>query len=209
MAEALAPGMAQFPYPSCNVGWVGHSQVGWQNLNDNYQPVPDAHVTLYRKPGALARNFFTYPELTQALEDNLDLAILWIGGNDIEPNTSPRIILDDLRQIITGFQRANTDVIIMTIEARNYAEGSRHYVAPDIYNRIKNTINRRLQKDYAGRMILTGGLTVNSSHHSWDGVHLNRRGRENIEHKVIGAINYYMQGWRENKGYPPLFPTNQ
>ena len=82
----------------------------------------------------------------------------------------------------------------MTIEALNYAEGSRHYVTSDTYNRMKNAINRRLQKDYAGRMILTGGLTVNASHHNMDGVHLNRQGRGNIENKVIGAINHYMIG---------------
>ena len=91
----------------------------------------------------------------------------------------------------------------------NYAEGSRYYVAPDQYNRMKNAINRKLQKDYAGQVILTGGLTVNASYHNMDGVHLNREGRGNVENKVIGAINHYMVGWRERKNYPPLFPTNR
>lgn len=208
MAEALAPDMTTFPYSSCNIGWVGHSQVGWQSLNDQYQPIPDAHITLYRKPGALASKFFEYPELTQALRDNLDLVILWMGGNDINPATSPRVILDDLRHIITEFNRVRTSVIIMTIEARKYMEGSRHYVAPQLYNKMKNAINRRLQKDYAGRVILTGGLTVNESHLNMDGVHLDHVGRGNIERKIIGAVNNFMLGWREEKNHPLMFPTN-
>ena len=208
MAEAVPRILSPFPYPNCNIGWVGHSQVGWQSLNPNHQPIPDATVTLYRKPGALAKNFFSYPELTQALQDNLELAILWIGGNDINPSTSPRTILDDIRQIRQEFSRVNTNVIIMTVETRRYQEGSRHYVNPQVYNRMKNAINRRLQKDYAGRIILTGGLTVNESHLNVDGVHLGREGRGNIENKVVGAINNYMVGWREKNNYPPLSPTN-
>lgn len=92
--------------------------ISWSNLDYDYQPVEDC---------VSEARFFEYPELQEALRDNLDLAILWLGGNDITMTSSPQHILHDIYEVTEAFESSSTRVVIMTIELHNYPEGHPHY----------------------------------------------------------------------------------
>lgn len=124
------------------------------------------------------------------------LVILWIGGNDISPNRHPGLIIQDLIEIKCTFEVRGTCTILMTIENRNYRPSNPHYVLQHMYNCTKNAINRALQRRFRGRISLTGGITLNSLHNSWDGVHIDRVGSGSIQRKVLGVCERFLETWR-------------
>lgn len=181
------------PPKTLRVGWVGHSQVSWASADPKQQPqIKGVEVILYKKPGAKAIKFFEYPELTMALDDNLDLVVLWIGSNDIHPNETISHICNSIKDILEAFGSKGIPTYFMTVEPRVYPESSPYYVPPEVYQKMRNAINKHFQRELKGRILLTGGVAINASHLMIDGVHAGWQGRANIETKLVGLIcNYF------------------
>ncbi|MPC61619.1 hypothetical protein E2C01_055693 [Portunus trituberculatus] len=66
------------------VALVGHSQVP-QNL----EVAPDVRLRVYRSPGARAASFLENQELHRVLRHQFNLAILWLGSNDVREYSIP------------------------------------------------------------------------------------------------------------------------
>lgn len=152
--------------------------------------------------------FFDYPELTTALDNDLNLVVLWLGENDITSTSRPKDIFTDLFKIKHEFESRGISIIMMTIENHDYRHGHPHYVAAAAYNSCKNSINRVLQRKCRGSVALTCGLSVNSSQNGFDRVHLDRQGRQNMQNKVLGAINNFLKYHRRQHGLREPFPVN-
>ena len=174
--------------PVRHVAWVGHSMVSWATLNPHYQPIPNVRFTLYRKGGAKLLKFEEYPEFREALESRSDLAIVWLGGNDINPDTNITQIMNGYRRVKNLFAQQGIPVVFQTIEPRRYPPSHPAYMPLAQYNSIKNAINRHIQRTYYGNVIITGGRCFLPDELEDDGVHPTREARTRVERKIVGLV---------------------
>lgn len=210
MAEALVPRFpvdvlgrpAPIPY---RVGWIGHSQVGWASLDPGFQPIEGVKVDLFRRSGAKAMEFFETPELVAALDEPLDMAIVWLGGNDLNPNTDLVALKQQCTRIMNAFLERGVTTYFMTVEPRKYPQSSKHFVDPQIYTKLRNGLDHYMKRKHPGKIIITGGLTITEDLLAIDGVHVIREGRVRVQNKIVNLIQtHYVKWW--NKNYPHLPP---
>ena len=74
---------------------IGHSQM--KAIYD-YE---DVTFKLFKKPGALLKDLEKSPEFTPIEKEKFDVAILWMGGNDITTELSPKQIFDNIFRYVT------------------------------------------------------------------------------------------------------------
>ena len=69
---------------------VGHSQV------PKKLEVEDAEIRIFRGPGDRADNFHNDTRMSEVLNWEHDLCILWIGSNDIDQESRPKDIAENI-----------------------------------------------------------------------------------------------------------------
>lgn len=162
------------------VAVVGHSQVP-----RSFDAVANTEVRLYRAPGARARNFFEDNRLNQVLEWKHDLTIVWIGSNDINPNTQPRELTDlilNIGKVIE--QNCCSKVIVVEIENRLYQ--SRHpIISSERYKKIKRSVNTLLLRSKQFLCINFNNLMFTLGR---DGVHFETSAKTLIKQKLVMNI---------------------
>lgn len=197
---------ASVVYPEYRVAYLGHSLVTCDTLRPRSIPMEGVHMDLIRHGGARADKFFDYPEFTNALDSNYyQLAIVMIGGNDIEENTSVDELFGNLMSIYNAFTDKGITCVMCTIEPRVYPNNHPHYVDAETYKKISRAINRRLQRALKGHVILLGGNTFPMEVRIMDGIHPTFEGRERIWNKVSKAISQHHNIWKESQEPVQMF----
>ena len=124
------------------VAFVGHSQVP---LNYEYR-VPEANVRIYvyRKPGARVRDIRLDPQFRSFWNHRFDISFIFIGGNDLEPETNPRAVKDEYIHLLNIVNGKDVACIPTTIERRELPTFHRHFINQAQYNRKSRALNRML-----------------------------------------------------------------
>ena len=166
------------------VSLVGHSQVP-QDLS-----VPGTEIRIFRGTGGKASDFYTDSRMNGVLEWQHDLCILWLGSNDINKNSNPQEIANNIIQIVEQIEKDCQAVVrVCLVEPRFYP--NEEYMTDEDYRKVQSSVNRKLQRRLANEFI-----HFNSS--SWveelsgDGVHWNDTGKFKVTNKLRRAIKHFM-----------------
>ena len=166
------------------VSLVGHSQL------PSHLSFPDADIRIYRAPGARAANFFNDERLVEVLNWKHDLCILWLGSNDITPDSTPQEVANDVVTIINSIEEECDAIVrVCLVEPRFYED--EEYMSHDHYKRIQSAVNRKLKRWLSNEFI-----QFNSN--SWvenlasDGVHFNSEGKQRIKKRFRRAIRTFI-----------------
>ena len=163
------------------VAIVGHSQVPRRFDVE----VENSEVRIYRAPGARARNFFIDERLNQVLAWKHELTILWIGSNDINPNTQPRELTDEILNIGKVIERnCRSKVILVEIETRLY-QSRRPVISSERYKKIKRAVNAALLRSRQFLCINFNSLIFTLGR---DGVHFETSAKALIQQKLAMNI---------------------
>lgn len=110
--------------------------------------------------------------LNQLLEFQPDTVFVFIGGNDISVNSSPRQTFDDIVNIMDSIDNnVATTVYIGEILTRGQFSKSPG-LTKDIFDRKRKLINKKLKKKY-GRLFVTFPDIHFPDHYDKNNVHLN------------------------------------
>ena len=97
------------------VALVGHSQMPRSLRVDN------AEVKVFRAPGGKLANFHRDSRLNQVLSWPHNLTYLWLGSNDINPESNIGDLINQTKAIASEIEeRCGSQVIIVEIEHRQY-----------------------------------------------------------------------------------------
>ena len=165
------------------VSLVGHSQL------PNNLTVNNAEIRIFRGPGGRADSFFDDSRMNEVLEWEHDLCILWIGSNDIDNETRPKDIAENIIEVIQSIeQNCEAVVYICLVEPRFYASG---FMSEEDYRKVQRKINKILKEQ--------GNQVIQFNSSSWveylgsDGVHWNEEGRERVKSKLRKTIRNFME----------------
>ena len=162
------------------VAIVGHSQIPYINSYD------DVEISTFKLKGALCSDFFDYP-LNECLQQEYDVVIIFLGGNDIG-TSQPAEIVDALLNIVRELSNVN-QVYLTQIEHRTYPLGHKYYVEENTYRKKAKAVNRKLVKKAPSEGYRT--LNISSQDYndnSWDGIHFHTVARNELIKKFKRAI---------------------
>ena len=78
---------------------VGHSQI------PKKLEVENTEIRIFRAPGGRADNFNNDTRMNEVLNWKHDLCILWIGSNDIDQESKPKDIVENISQIVESIEQ--------------------------------------------------------------------------------------------------------
>lgn len=172
------------------VAIVGHSQVP-ARLSEE---VENTEIRIYRKPGARARNFEKEEKLNSVLEWKHDLTVVWLGSNDIDPDTRTRELTDQILAVGKQIeQNCDSKVVLVEIENRVY-QSRKEVIANDRYKKIKRAVNVALMKSKQFFCINFNSLKFTLGR---DGVHFEPESKKQVQQKLIRSIKSQREEWVE------------
>ena len=178
---------------SFKVAIVGHSNVPVRFHH------PGASVSIFRKGGALLKNFYSEPALNRVLDEKFDLVFTWLGSNDVEDGKGtleiPRLTLELAKDIKS---KTGAQVIVIDIEPRVCPV--RYHTTTKAYKKIAKGINDKILKkrgDHHGVLHVEPFLKF---HINESGCHYTREGRRILEGKISNQIRRIMSQNNRNDG---------
>ena len=78
---------------------VGHSQI------PKKLEVENTEIRIFRAPGGRADNLNNDTGMNEVLNWKHDLCILWIGSNDIDQESKPKDIVENISQIVESIEQ--------------------------------------------------------------------------------------------------------
>lgn len=165
------------------VSLVGHSQ-----LPDDLS-INNAEIQIYRGPGGRADNFFEDERLNEVLNWEHDLSILWLGSNDIDNETQPRDIANNILKVVESIEENCQAVVwICLVEPRLYTNG---FMMEEDYRKVQRKINKILKEK--------GNQVIHFNSNDWveylasDGIHWTVEGRKRVKSKLKKTIKNFME----------------
>lgn len=167
---------------------------GHSNLPEDILDIPETDITICKLRGAKLSDFWVHARYKPMREDRHDLAIHFLGGNDVKDNCNPNTILNYNLTISKHLQQLNKNVVIITLEPREYREGNRFGVSPITYRLVSNSINKNLCKllKIIGIRILNINAQPFRHGHSREGVHFTPVTSAHISLKITNCIKHHM-----------------
>ena len=165
------------------VSLVGHSQLP-RNLT-----VPETEIKIFRAPGGRADSFFSDHRLRDVLDWEHDFCILWLGSNDIEDDTDPNELFEEIQSIYEAIvSDCGAVVHVCQIEPRLYAGATP--IDSDGYRKIQNSVNKKIKRKLTTRTThFTASNFVETL--SEDGVHWNAERKEMVRDKPESVVATY------------------
>lgn len=173
----------------------GHSQL---------PVIPDlshTEIITCKLSGGKLRDFWSHPNFKCMRDDNHDLAILFLGGNDVNDSCKPSSIISDIINITEYLQQRNRNVVVTLLEPRQYSPNNRFGVSSNTYDKVSGSVNKGLCKilrKKSVRSINLGAKPFNQGH-TRDGVHFNSTAKSYIAAKIRNCIEHHRQ--QINKNY--------
>ena len=167
------------------VALVGHSQLPYS------LEVEGADVEIFRSPGGRAYSFYEDGNLNDVLNWSGDLAILWIGSNDIQQNTHVSDVVDNIIDIKESIEEeCGATVVIILIEPRCYPDD--YPVDEARYRKIQKSINRKLERVLPDTEFIQFNTSMYQQELAEDGVHFSEEGKELIEDRIRSCIEEHL-----------------
>ena len=165
------------------VAIVGHSQVP---KDFKYE---GTEVRTYRAPGGKAVKFENDERLNKVLEWKHDLTFLWIGSNDIDPDTAPWPLAKKILEIAQVI-KVNCESEVIIVEIENRENTSRSRITNEQYKKVKRGVNRHLLKDKVFLSINFGATFFTLAR---DGVHFETEAKDLVRQKFVRNIRKYKE----------------
>ena len=178
--------------------FAGHSMIQYEmcNRNDPVLSRMNLNLEFMSLRGAWASTFLARDEVQRAIARRPHLVILWIGGNDIRPEVNPSELARNIVEIMDAFERQpGVGCVWMTIEPRRHPRD----IPVEIYKRIANSVNQKVQRLKRGRIFITGGRTYHPDLVGGDGIHPSPEAYTRISEKLSGTIHYYHTRWYQQR----------
>lgn len=173
------------------VAVVGHSLVP-----NSIGSVNGANIKIFRSPGALVSTFDSNHVLTEVLNWPHDLTILFLGGNDIKDGCIASQITNHIKDLIEKIHtNCQSHIAFVLIEHRNPPPRNRFGVTASQYNRVANSINNRLKREYK-RTSYVQFLSVGAKpfqQGTTDGVHFDETTKAHLKIKFRNTIKYFVE----------------
>ena len=168
------------------VAIIGHSLVP---RSFNSPPGTPCHI--FRKPGGCFSDE-NCSEFQGLWEDNFDLVIMYLGGNDLA-YLGEIEVYNRARDFITRVSEHARIVSVCNIEHRFYPEGSNRAHLNNKYKRKRNVFNRKLKRYLycQGHSMLDVGRPVFYHNRTSDGVHFSNISRAALERyfkRIISGV---------------------
>lgn len=172
----------------------GHSQI--PNVLPTLQ---DVQISVCRLPGGKLSDFWEHSKFTCMRENEHDLAIIFLGGNDVNNSTKPSDIINAILEIADYLKQRNKHVVVTLLEPRQYSVNNRFRVDSNTYDKVSRSINRALGKVLRKRSIrtLNFGAKTFAQGHTRDGVHFRSVTKAHITNKIINCIEHHRN--KQNK----------
>lgn len=167
----------------------GHSQCpAVENVPRNCE------IQLCKVRGGKLSDFWSHSLFRCMRNEPHDLAILFLGGNDIHDGCSPNHIVGEILRIADHLKVINRKVVITLIEPRKYEPGNRFGVSPETYDKVARSINRKLSKPLQRKSIRTINLGAEPfmRGHVSEGVHFNYLTAQHLSLKFVKCIEHHM-----------------
>lgn len=166
----------------------GHSQVP-----SVLPTLQDAEITVCKLPGGKLKDFWEHSTFTYMRENEHDLAIIFLGGNDVNNSTKPSDIINKILEIADYLKQRNKPVVVTLLEPRQYSVSNRFQVDSNTYDKVSRSINRALCKVLRKRSIrtLNFGAKTFVQGHTRDGVHFTSVTKSHITSKIINCIEHH------------------
>lgn len=166
----------------------GHSQV------PNVLPtLLDVQITVCTLPGGKLDDFWEHYKFTCMRENEHDLAIIFLGGNDVNNSTKLSDIINEILGIADYLKQRNKHVVVTLLEPRQYSVNNRFRVDSNTYDKVSRSINRALCKVFRKRNIRTinFGAKTFVQGHTRVGVHFTSVTKAHVTSKIINCIEHY------------------
>ena len=105
---------------------------------------PSFNKEVIRVPGAKLSDFWTRPEFAKICDQTYDLAILYLGGNDINNDSRPRIIVNEIKDILRHLLTIHRRVTFVSLEPRRYRPNNHFGINPEGYSYVAKYVNKHL-----------------------------------------------------------------
>ena len=167
------------------VALVGHSQLPYD------LEVEGADIEIFRSPGARAYSFYEDEILNEVLNWSGDLAIIWLGSNDIYNGTHVSEVVDNITNIKESIEEeCGAEVVIILVEPRCYNDD--HPVSETKYRKLQKGINRKLERELPDTEFIQFNTSTYQQELSSDGVHFSDYGKELIRDRIITCIEEHL-----------------
>merc|ERR1711980_35486 len=103
-----------------------------------------------------------------------ELAILFLGSNDITPEVEAYEITNNIKAIVQQLKQCATKVALVLIEPRKIINPPQGKVDQGTYDRVARSVNRKLQRDLRECDFLRYDALFYKRNLKPDGVHWNR-----------------------------------
>ena len=163
----------------------GHSQTP-----TSLPQIDNVIVTLNQIPGAKISAFWTDERFRDIRSVKHNLAVLFLGGNDLSNNSSPRAITDALLSIVSHLTSLHDKVVVVLIEHRELPDNNRHGITNLSYRQQRRRVNNNLARPLQRMNVRTLHFsdTFFAKLHTRDGVHFGSQARRGITNAFVSCI---------------------
>ena len=172
---------------STKIAILGHSNVP-QSLE-----IANATVRIFRKPGARAWHFTTYPEFSGIWDFRPDITFLFLGSNDIIESCNSHVITNITLDIAEEIEsRTGGIVCILQIEPR--IDPSGRHINARAYKRVAKRANKRISRAWRNHEYLEWGGFLRRLFDR-TGYHFNELGKQYIKERITHRAETIMSRW--------------
>lgn len=167
----------------------GHSQ-----LPDDLPDFDKTSVTKCELRGAKLTDFWSHSTFRCMRENTHNLAILFLGGNDVYDNCEPKSIVSAICVITDHLLTLNDNVVITLLEPRNYPPSNRFGVSAKTYELVSKSVNKNLCKILKRKGVRTINLGARPFQygHSHDGVHFDSLTKLHVTQKIAKCVEHHL-----------------
>ena len=166
---------------------------GHSNVPSSFPEIPFVQLEVVRVPGAKLSDFWTRSEFASIREQTHDLAVLYLGGNDINNETRPRVIINEIKAILCHLKTIHHNVTFVLLEPRQYRHNNRFGINPEGYSYVAKYVNKHLSPFLRKNSIRTINVTLDivREGHSRDSVHFLAPSQAYIRRKIVRCIQHF------------------
>ena len=175
---------------STRIAILGHSNVP-RSLE-----ITNATVRIFRKSGARACRFTTYPEFSGIWDFRPHITFLFLGSNDIIENCSSHVITNLTLNIAEDIEtRTGGIVCILQIEPR--IDLTERHINAAGYKRVAKRANKRISRAWRTREYLEWGGFLRRLFDR-TGYHFNELGKNYIKERITHRAETIMSRWNRD-----------
>ena len=166
---------------------------GHSNVPSSFPEIPFVQLEVIRIPGAKLSDFWMRPEFAKIRDQTYDLAILYLGGNDINNDSQPRIIINEIKDILRHLLTIHRRVTFVSLEPRRYRPNNRFGINPEGYSYVAKYVNKHLSPFLRKNSIRTINVTLDllREGHTRDGVHFLAPSQAYIRRKIVRCVQHF------------------